>query len=239
MITVEKRFERFTEVVSLIKDNNKLTQLDIARKMGLKDSTYLSKILGKARELTLDFLEDFITAFPEVNLNYIKYNKGPIFLSDENEELSILKEPNETFYSAKPKGTGNSNMQQQNVPLMVYNLDEQSDNRLTKALGELNFPGSQHCDFAVNVHGEAMRGAISNGGSVAVKEIDKDEFIPFGHIYLIQTKGMDFVRYVRKCDDKTKVILHAHNDALFDDFELPIKSIEKIFLVRKILNNES
>ena len=237
MTTQEKRFERFAEVVSLLKDNYKLKQLEIAQRMGLKDSTYLSKILNQTRELTLDFLEDFITAFPEVNLNYIKYNQGPIFISDDSVNNNILNEPNTALYSSQR--AGESNVQQQTAPLMVYNLDEQADNQLTKAFGTISFPGSQTCDFAVNVHGEAMRGAVSNGGTVAVREVNKDEFIAFGHIYLIQTNGMDFVRYVRKCDDKSKVILHAHNDALFDDFELPIKSIDKIFIVRKILNNEA
>ncbi len=236
MTTPEKRLERFAEVVSILKDM-KITQSDISQRMKRKDSTYISKVLNGVRECSLDFLEDFIHAFPEFNLNYIKYNQGPIFISDENAASNIISEPMNAFYDTN-KSNGSSNIQQQIAPLMVYNLEEQSSKILTKSEGVLSFPGSQTCDFAVRVHGEAMRGAICNGGSIAVKQIDKN-ILPFGHIFLIRTEHFDMVRYVRKGSDNKLVKLYAHNNHDFDDFEIPLESILEIFLVHKILNNES
>lgn len=232
--------QRFKEVIDLLKQNNH-SQKDIASRMG-ENNTYLNRLLNKKDKVTFDYLEKFFTAYPDVNPRYIKYGEGPIFLSDKSEKddnSNILNEPPPTFYQTKLDKGSNVQHAPAYHPLKVYNLDEQTDNRLTPASVALSFPGSQNCDFAVFVHGEAMRGAVCNGGAVAVKEVKNKDIIPFGHMYFIELDDYELVRYIRKSDKEGHITLRAHNYQEYEDFDIPRKAINKLYKVRKILNDES
>ena len=130
--------------------------------------------------------------------------------------------------------------------LKVYDLDVQAgymplfDDVSTSPSGEISFLGSETCDFAVKVHGESMSGKVSNGGIVAVKEITDLDVIPYGHIFLIITDDLRTLKYIRKSEQGNDFVkLIPHNQIDFDAFDIHRSKIKKLYIVKKILNDES
>lgn len=235
MTTNEKRFERFKNVILSLKSNG-IAQKDIAIAMG-RQASYLNTVLKGGRDLTIEVIDDFLKAYPNINKTYIFEGNGAMYVDDIDLNIeNSLQDKAKLLYSPT---IGESNIQQQNSPLMVYNLDENDAKGLTKSSGFISFPGSQNCDFAIYVHGEAMRGAVCNGGAVAVKKVTNHNIIPYGHMYYIELTDYELVRYILKSPKEDHVILHAHNDEEYQDFEIPRSEIKNLYKVRKTQNNES
>jgi len=235
MTTNEKRFERFKTIITSLKSNG-IAQKDIAIAMGRQPS-YLNTVLKGGRDLTIEVIDDFLAAYPNINKTFIFEGNGAMYMDDiDYTPDSTISEPSMPLYESKLE---QSNIQHQNSPLMVYNLDEKTATGLTPASGTISFPGSQNCDFAIYVHGEAMRGAVCNGGAVAVKKINNHNIIPYGHMYYIELSDYELVRYILKSPKEDHVILHAHNDDEYQDFEIPRSEIKALYKVRKTQNNES
>jgi phage repressor protein C with HTH and peptisase S24 domain len=129
--------------------------------------------------------------------------------------------------------------------LTIYDLDVQTgeisflDNVSRDPLSTISFLGAEDCDFAVKVHGDSMTGKISNGAVVAVKELFDKDIIPFGHIFLIFTSDLRMVRYIKKSKKGDDYVKLSSNNNQFEDFEIKREKIIRLFMVKKILNDES
>lgn len=94
-----------------------------------------------------------------------------------------------------------------------------------------NIPAFSDCNFGINVYGHSMYPKITNGDIILCREVAGREFINFGEIYLIVTKEQRMIKYLKKHTDKTFVKLVSENKE-FDDIELPVESILKLYLVK-------
>lgn len=96
----------------------------------------------------------------------------------------------------------------------------------------ISIPAFKDCDFAVPIYGDSMYPKIKNGHIVAVKEVKNKAVILYGEIYLVITDDYRTVKYIRKHPgDTTKVLLCSENPS-FDDVEIPLDSILRLFKVR-------
>jgi len=149
MTTNEKRFERFKTIITSLKSNG-IAQKDIAIAMGRQPS-YLNTVLKGGRDLTIEVIDDFLAAYPNINKTFIFEGNGAMYKDDiDYTPDSTISEPRMSLYESKLE---QSNIQHPNSPLMVYNLDEKTATGLTPASGTISFPGSQNYDFAIYVHG--------------------------------------------------------------------------------------
>lgn len=96
----------------------------------------------------------------------------------------------------------------------------------------ISIPAFKDCDFAVPIYGDSMYPKIKNGHIVAVKEVKNKAVILYGEIYLVITEDYRTVKYIRKHKgEKDKVLLCSENPS-FDDVEIHLDSIIRLFKVR-------
>jgi hypothetical protein len=219
--------QRFLEVIDTLKTKKKVAYNVISEKMGYNEQ-YFSKLKTKL-PINVLHIAKLKEAFPEINENYITKNQGNIFTDGENSE-------NNDSLAETTK--------QQSKTLAIYDLDcETGDISLVHDAktpsGTISFLGAEDCDFAVKVHGDSMTGKISNGAVVAVKELFDKDIIPFGHIFLIFTSDLRMVRYIKKSKKGDDYVKLSSNNNQFEDFEIKREKIIRLFMVKKILNDES
>ncbi len=96
----------------------------------------------------------------------------------------------------------------------------------------ISIPAFKDCDFAVPIYGDSMYPKIKNGYIVAVKEVKNKAIILYGEIYLVVTDDYRTVKYIRKHPSQKELILLCSENPSFDDVEIPIDSILRLFKVR-------
>lgn len=102
-------------------------------------------------------------------------------------------------------------------------------------IGSMNLPGvSQGC-AVVRVNGDSMEPEINNGSYVAIRPISDTSCIFWGQIYVIVLDDFRMVKHLRRHPDPSMVILRSANPA-YDDMEIPLHKIRKLYLVETILN---
>jgi transcriptional regulator with XRE-family HTH domain len=217
--------QRFKQMINLLESKYQINQNKIAEKCGFTPQ-HLSNVQNGKKTIALKTLHLIKQQFPEISIDYILKGTGSIT------EVSEVAE-RQGDYLVKGK-------------LKVYDLDVQAgymplfDDVSTSPSGEISFLGSETCDFAVKVHGESMSGKVSNGGIVAVKGITDLDVIPYGHIFLIITDDLRTLKYIRKSEQGNDFVkLIPHNQLDFDAFDIHRSKIKKLYIVKKILNDES
>lgn len=214
----------------------KCKQKDLAQMLGYTQHTINKFITGK-NKINGKFASALLERFPEINKDYLLKGIEPIFLDDE------VKTPGtSTDEVAEPPAL----YETPHKTLKIFDLDVQAgamplfDDVSTEPSGSISFLGSEHCDFAVKVHGESMTGKIANGGIIAVKEIKDLDVIPFGHIFLIFTSDLRMVKYIKRSEKGEQWLkVCSHNSAQFEDFDIKRDKVLKLFIVKKIINDES
>ncbi len=134
-----------------------------------------------------------------------------------------------------------SNHEMRGVP--VYDID------VTAGFGELSMMftherqtgiidlpqlGTSEGVRIVRVSGDSMEPTISNGGYIALREV-QSKTIFWGQIYVVILEDYRMVKIVRRHKDPDKVILHSVNPA-YDDIEIPRSEIIGLYLVEGIIN---
>lgn len=96
----------------------------------------------------------------------------------------------------------------------------------------ISIPAFKDCDFAVPIYGDSMYPKIKNGHIVAVKEVKNKAVILYGEIYLVITEDYRTVKYIRKHKESNDKVLLCSENPSFDDVEIPVDSILRLFKVR-------
>ncbi|MDE5921730.1 MAG: S24 family peptidase, partial [Paramuribaculum sp.] len=104
-------------------------------------------------------------------------------------------------------------------------------------IGRLLIPGLNPKLPIVKVSGNSMSPRINNGAYISIRLIDDDDPILWGQIYVVMLEDYRMVKYVRRHEDPSKVILHSENPD-FDDIVISRDKIVGMFLVESILNYE-
>lgn len=233
----KKKFEdslpgRVSKVLYFLKKDYSIPYNVIADKIE-QTSAHISRMVNGHVNITSKNALDIANAFPEVNLDYMIKGEGPMFHVD----ALTVNDAQVGYISAKSKKLPKT--------LAIYDLDVQAgtmplfDDVSKDPIESISFLGSEQCDFAVKVHGESMTGKIANGGIVAVKEIHDLDIIPFGHIFLIFTSDLRMVKYIRKSKVGNDYVKLCSHNPDFEDFDIHRSKIIRLFIVKKILNDES
>lgn len=102
-------------------------------------------------------------------------------------------------------------------------------------IGSMNLPGVNPGCAVVRVSGDSMEPEIGNGSYVAIRPISDMSCIFWGQIYVIVLDDFRMVKHLRRHPDPGMVILRSTNPA-YDDMEIPLKKIRKLYVVETILN---
>ena len=109
-----------------------------------------------------------------------------------------------------------------------------------QAVGRMNFPGIEDCDFALPVWGHSMYPYLENGCWVALKIIKDKKILP-GEVYYIEWGDYRMYKRLLASDNPDEVIAHSDNttemvgDKLkYAPFVIKIADIKKLCLVKDI-----
>ena len=103
-------------------------------------------------------------------------------------------------------------------------------------VGSINLPDvmSQNCRV-VRVSGDSMSPVIRNGDYIAVRELSNLRQIFWGQIYVVILDDYRLVKYIRRHDDPSMVILRSENKK-YDDMEIERSEIRDLMFVQNILH---
>ena len=130
---------------------------------------------------------------------------------------------------------------QQGIP--VYDIDVTAGNMPRAQLfaedhiiGSINLPDfeGQNCRV-VRVSGDSMTPVIRSGDLIAVRELNSLQYIIWGQIYVILLDDYRLVKYIRKHENKSQVILRSANPD-YDDLEIDRSDIRDLLYVQSIIH---
>lgn len=208
-----------SDIICNVLNYSNLNPKNLSEKIGLDRPQAIYDIQkGKTKNISPNMADKIASAFPEINRTWL--------LTGEGEML---------------KG-GAENTQQIGTP--VYNIDvvcgrEGCELSFTdeRIIGYVDLPGISHASHIIEASGDSMSPRINNGDRIVVREIETWDYFVYGQAYVIITDEYRLLKYVRKHPDCPRefVILRSENPA-YDDIELPITAIRKLFVVENVLS---
>jgi hypothetical protein len=108
------------------------------------------------------------------------------------------------------------------------------------AVGRMNFPGIEDCDFALPVWGHSMYPYLENGCWVALKVIHDKKILP-GEVYYIEWGDYRMYKRLLASNNPDEVVAHSDNvtevigsQLKYAPFVIKIADIKKLCLVKDI-----
>ena len=103
-----------------------------------------------------------------------------------------------------------------------------------QVVGTINMPAIHPDCCIVRVSGDSMSPVIGNGDLIAIREVRNPNLIFWGQIYVVLLDDYRMVKYVRRHNDPSMVILRSENPK-YDDIEILKSEIRDLFLVENII----
>jgi len=162
------------------------------------------------------------------------------------EKFRVFKERFKDFLEqGKPAETVTIQPTSQGIPMFeviatASGVEVYNDINDKQAVGRMNFPGIEDCDFALPVWGHSMYPYLENGCWVALKIIHDKKILP-GEVYYIEWG--DYRMYKRLLAGNTPDEVIAHSDNVtemvgnrlkYAPFVIKIDEIKKLCLVKDI-----
>ncbi|MDY6411505.1 MAG: XRE family transcriptional regulator [Bacteroidales bacterium] len=207
-------------------------QVDFAQKIDV-DTSNLSKYLN-GRLAMSDALINKIVVNLGVSKQWLETGEDLPFAKQQPQQLitvpesRIVTEPTKTLVK---KGTP------------VYDIDVtagyQPQARMftdDQIIGFVDLPDmtSTNCRI-VRVSGDSMSPVIRSGDYIAVRELSNLRQIFWGQIYVVILDDYRLVKYVRRHDDPSMVILRSENRR-YDDMEIDRADIRDLMFVQNIIH---
>jgi SOS-response transcriptional repressor LexA len=162
------------------------------------------------------------------------------------EKFRIFKERFKDFLEqGRPVENATVQYTSQGIPMFeviatASGVEVYNDINDKQAVGRMNFPGIEDCDFALPVWGHSMYPYLENGCWVALKIIHDKKILP-GEVYYIEWG--DYRMYKRLLAGNTPDEVIAHSDNVtemvgnrlkYAPFVIKIDEIKKLCLVKDI-----
>ncbi|MBQ2162911.1 MAG: LexA family transcriptional regulator [Muribaculaceae bacterium] len=207
-------------------------QVDFAQKIDV-DTSNLSKYLN-GRLAMSDALINKIVVNLGVSKQWLETGEDLPFAKQQPQQLitmpesRIITEPTKALVK---KGTP------------VYDIDVtagyQPQARMftdDQIIGFVDLPDmtSTNCRI-VRVSGDSMSPVIRSGDYIAVRELSNLRQIFWGQIYVVILDDYRLVKYVRRHDDPSMVILRSENRR-YDDMEIDRADIRDLMFVQNIIH---
>ena len=126
------------------------------------------------------------------------------------------------------------------VTVTASGVEVYSDINDMQAVGRMNFPGIEDCDFALPVWGHSMYPYLENGCWVALKIIHDKKILP-GEVYYIEWGDYRMYKRLLASINPDEVIAHSDNTSemignqlKYAPFPIKIVDIKKLCLVKDI-----
>lgn len=204
--TVKQRIEEF--IISSNLSSNKFE-----KQCGLSNG-YLRQL---RKSPTVDKIEMILSAFPELNRDWLLYGEGEMLKPEQN----------------APSGT--SIRGGGLVPLIP-------DEAIAGYLGDLidgvtafdcrlitsPFPGAE---IAIQVSGDSMSPQIKSGDRLYLRKIDGSAFIPWGHAVVLDTVNGAVVKEIQPCKEDDDFLLAVSVNPKYPPYKIEKSAIRGIYKI--------
>lgn len=162
------------------------------------------------------------------------------------EKFRIFKERFKDYLEqGKSAGVSQQQVMGQGIPMFevivtASGVEVYNDINDKQAVGRMNFPGIEDCDFALPVWGHSMYPYLENGCWVALKIIHDKKILP-GEVYYIEWGDYRMYKRLLAGNSPDEVIAHSDNVTemignrlKYAPFVIKIDEIKKLCLVKDI-----
>ena len=200
-----------------------LNPKSLSEKIGLERPQAIYDIQkGKTKNISPNMSDKIISAFPEISRTWLLTGEGEMLKESAGKQPRTQEAPGTPVYNIDVVcGTEGRDL---------YFADE-------RIIGYVDLPGINRSSHIIEASGDSMSPRINSGDRIVVREIETWDYFVYGQAYVIITDEYRLLKYVRKHPERPNeyVLLRSENLA-YDDIELPIAAIRKLFVVENVLS---
>lgn len=200
-----------------------------AKKIGYESGQTVYNILNYGRPISMRFALSVVNSFEIVSVNWLLTGEGTMIdVSSDNSKVFSGESQTENEIESKK---GNSkiipyyDIEVSAGPISFYQVYPE----LPHTTCEIPFVSD--VDLAMPVYGDSMYPRIKSGDIVLLKKISDPDTILFGEIYLIITNDYRTLKYIRKHEEESKLLLLSEN-VNYDPVVILKESILHLFLYK-------
>ncbi len=224
------RNDRLKEAFEFLRSNGKVhTQKDLAVQMGATRPNVSGAFKGDPKILTDKFIKRFNNAFGDIfNLNWLLEGEGEMLNDTTNNNIQI-----KVIQEDKPRISYTGGRPYYNVDF-IGGFDLVFNDQTIVPEYNIDFaPYNQDGVVWCNITGNSMQPKISHGDIIAIKEvIGWQDYLSMGEIYAVVTaNNLRTVKIIRRGKSDNTLRFIPINTAEFDEQEVPIKMIIRVFEV--------
>lgn len=224
-------YERLGEIVRSIKFQYKLTQREVAMKIGLKSATYLSDVLNGRHPVSEQISDSLVETFPEYSKDWLLTGEGSMLLAKESKGNATMVNPSDLNWIS--------------VPVIPYGamagstgwyedvFDEDWAERRTVMAPQ----GANPSDFVIfTVTGDSMLPNLADGDEILSKHVPFDYYKDnrlhiYNHsIWIIATKleGILIKNITAHDVEQHTITCHSYNP-MYPDFTINLENVRDIY----------
>ena len=222
--------ERFEKAINYLRMQGVVAKNeDVATRMNADPSNVSRSIKGTGNNPTGKFLQRFNHAFGDIfNLNWLLEGEGEMlnYTTNNNIQIKVIQED-------KPRISYTGGRPYYNVDF-IGGFDLVFNDQTIVPEYNIDFaPYNQDGVVWCNITGNSMQPKISHGDIIAIKEvIGWQDYLSMGEIYAVVTaNNLRTVKIIRRGKSDNTLRFIPINTAEFDEQEVPIKMIIRVFEV--------
>ena len=227
------RNDRLKEAFEFLRSNGKVhTQKDLAVQMGATRPNVSGAFKGDPKILTDNFIKRFNHAYDDIfNLNWLLDGEGDM-LNIQADDINSITQIN-VAHEDRPRVSHTSGRPYYNVDF-IGGFDLVLNDQTIVPEYNIDFaPYNQDGVVWCNITGNSMQPKISHGDIIAIKEVvGWQDYLSMGERYAVVTANhLRTVKIIRQGKSEGTLRFIPINTAEFDEQEVPIKMITRVFEV--------
>jgi SOS-response transcriptional repressor LexA len=195
---------------------------NISKRVFYNETGLSNGSLDKGSTLRTDSVEKVISAYPELNIEWLITGKGEMF--------KILPNPEITKAT---KGDG--------IPLLTESawagFNSNDVTVLEIDCEKYVIPVFKGADFLIPVKGSSMVPKYSSGDLVACKWLPLDTFFQWNKVYVLDTIQGPLIKRIKKGKDEDHLLIISENER-YEPYDLHRNEIRKLALVIGVIRLE-
>lgn len=224
-------YERLSEIVRSIKFQYKLTQREVAMKIGLKSATYLSDVLNGRHPVSEQISDSLIEAFPEYSKDWLLTGEGSMLLAKEPKANATMVNPSDINWIS--------------VPVIPYGAMAGSTGWYEDVFAEdwaerrtvMAPQGAKPSDYVIfTVTGDSMLPNLADGDEILSKHVPFDYYKEnrlhiYNHsIWIIATmrEGILIKNITAHDVEQRNITCHSYNP-MYPDFTINLADVRDIY----------
>ena len=224
-------YERLSEIVRSIKFQYKLTQREVAMKIGLKSATYLSDVLNGRHPVSEQISDSLVEVFPEYSKDWLLTGEGSMLLPKEPKGNATMVDPSEINWIT--------------VPVIPYRAMAGSTGWYEDVFAEdweerrtvMAPQGANPSDYVIfTVTGDSMLPNLADGDEILSKHVPFDYYKEnrlhiYNHsIWIIATmrEGILIKNITAHDVEQRNITCHSYNP-MYPDFTINLADVRDIY----------